>query len=134
MKGEPEWMTKFRLRSLEIFRKKPMPNWGADLSVIDFENIFYYLKPAEKQKIDRKSTRLNSSHVSISYAVFCLKKKNTALRIRLMPALPPPPSPRSSRPHQSSTRSTPHPSPPAPPRHHPRSQPPASPTPTTQRP
>jgi len=26
MKGEPEWMTKFRLRSLEIFRKKPMPN------------------------------------------------------------------------------------------------------------
>src|SRR5699024_12485094 len=28
---------------------------------------------------DRKSTRLNSSHVSISYAVFCLKKKNTML-------------------------------------------------------
>src|SRR5699024_11476630 len=28
------------------------------------------------EKIDRKSTRLNSSHVSISYAVFCLKKKN----------------------------------------------------------
>src|SRR5699024_12194632 len=28
-----------------------------------------------KEKIDRKSTRLNSSHVSISYAVFCLKKK-----------------------------------------------------------
>jgi Fe-S cluster assembly protein SufB len=42
-------MTKFRLRSLEIFRKKPMPNWGADLSVIDFDNIFYYLRPAEKQ-------------------------------------------------------------------------------------
>src|ERR671934_98997 len=49
MKQEPEWMTKFRLRSLEIFRKKPMPNWGADLSVIDFENIFYYLKSTEKQ-------------------------------------------------------------------------------------
>src|SRR5699024_12545621 len=29
-----------------------------------------------KQCLDRKSTRLNSSHVSISYAVFCLKKKN----------------------------------------------------------
>src|SRR5690625_6848405 len=27
--------------------------------------------------VDRKSTRLNSSHVAISYAVFCLKKKNT---------------------------------------------------------
>src|SRR5690606_37111967 len=38
-----------------------------------------YLKPARKRanlKVDRKSTRLNSSHVKISYAVFCLKKKN----------------------------------------------------------
>src|SRR5437870_4212955 len=42
-------MTKMRLRSLEIFRKKPMPTWGADLSVIDFENIFYYLKASDKQ-------------------------------------------------------------------------------------
>lgn len=29
MKGEPEWMTKFRLAAFEVFRKKPMPNWGA---------------------------------------------------------------------------------------------------------
>src|SRR5712671_6424685 len=49
MKKEPEWMTKMRLRSLGIFRKKPMPTWGADLSVIDFENIFYYLKASDKQ-------------------------------------------------------------------------------------
>ena len=48
-KSEPEWMTKFRLRSLEIFRKKSMPNWGADLSHIDFENIFYFLRASEKQ-------------------------------------------------------------------------------------
>src|SRR5207302_7047481 len=32
---------------------------------------------AETEQVDRKSTRLNSSHVKISYAVFCLKKKNT---------------------------------------------------------
>src|SRR5947209_15838399 len=32
---------------------------------------------------DRKSTRLNSSHANISYAVFCLKKKNIDYRIRL---------------------------------------------------
>src|SRR5207253_11018115 len=31
-----------------------------------------------RMQLDRKSTRLNSSHVAISYAVFCLKKKNTA--------------------------------------------------------
>src|SRR5437868_9928631 len=33
---------------------------------------------------DRKSTRLNSSHVSISYAVFCLKKKTTSINITTM--------------------------------------------------
>src|SRR3984893_6163807 len=44
MKKEPEWMTKMRLRSLEMVRKKPMPTWRADLSVIGFEDIFYYLK------------------------------------------------------------------------------------------
>ncbi|HEX6489182.1 MAG TPA: Fe-S cluster assembly protein SufB [Candidatus Dormibacteraeota bacterium] len=49
MKQEPEWMTKFRLRSLGIFNKKSMPTWGADLSKIDFDNIFYYVKASEKQ-------------------------------------------------------------------------------------
>src|SRR5207247_7876212 len=49
MKGEPEWMTKMRLRSLQVFHRKTMPTWGADLSVIDFDNIFYYLKSSEKQ-------------------------------------------------------------------------------------
>src|SRR5450759_4662680 len=111
MKKEPEWMLKFRLRSLEIFRKKPMPTWGADLSVIDFENIFYYLRASDKQSTswedlppDIKATydrlgvpeaerkflagvsaqyELSLIHISeptrlgmISYAVFCLKKKN----------------------------------------------------------
>src|ERR1039457_7676504 len=35
------------------------------------------LHPPEIGEVDRKSTRLNSSHLVISYAVFCLKKKNT---------------------------------------------------------
>src|SRR5699024_12143637 len=34
-----------------------------------------YVKAARRNDLDRKSTRLNSSHVSISYAVFCLKEK-----------------------------------------------------------
>ena len=46
-KGEPQWMLDFRLESYEIFKSKPMPNWGADLSGIDFDDIYYYLKPAE---------------------------------------------------------------------------------------
>ncbi len=45
MKGEPQWMTDLRLKALEIFYKKPMPTWGADLSGIDFDNIYYYIKP-----------------------------------------------------------------------------------------
>jgi Fe-S cluster assembly protein SufB len=48
-KSEPEWMRKFRLKSLEYFRARPMPGWGGDLSGIDFDNIFYYIKPTEKQ-------------------------------------------------------------------------------------
>ena len=45
MKDEPEWMTKFRLKSFEVFLKKPMPRWGADLSAINFDNYYYYIKP-----------------------------------------------------------------------------------------
>lgn len=51
MKDEPEWMTGFRLRALEVFFKKPMPKWGNTklLNEIDFENIYYYIKPIERQ-------------------------------------------------------------------------------------
>ncbi|HEX2281109.1 MAG TPA: Fe-S cluster assembly protein SufB [Thermomicrobiales bacterium] len=49
MKNEPDWMRDFRLKALEHFQKRPMPNWGADLSGIDFDDIFYYIRPAEKQ-------------------------------------------------------------------------------------
>ncbi len=49
MKGEPDWMREFRHEALEIFWRKPMPTWGADLSEIDFDDIYYYIKPTEKQ-------------------------------------------------------------------------------------
>ena len=48
-KNEPEWMLKFRLKALDHFMKRPMPAWGADLSGIDFDNIYYYVKPVEEQ-------------------------------------------------------------------------------------
>ncbi len=47
MKAEPEWMTALRLKALESFYKKPLPLWGADLSGIDFDHIFYYIKPTK---------------------------------------------------------------------------------------
>ncbi|WP_448855723.1 Fe-S cluster assembly protein SufB [Corynebacterium camporealensis] len=48
-KGEPEWMLNQRLKALNIFDKKPLPTWGADLSGIDFDNIKYYVKSTEEQ-------------------------------------------------------------------------------------
>jgi len=52
IKNEPAWMREFRLKALDQFLARPMPNWGADLSHIDFDNIFYYLRPTEKQGRD----------------------------------------------------------------------------------
>ena len=48
MKNEPEWMLQKRLKAFEIFKNKPMPKWGADLSNIDFDEIIYYNKPTNK--------------------------------------------------------------------------------------
>ena len=49
MKGEPQWMMDFRLHSYEIFRSRPMPEWGGDMSELDFENIYYYMKASKEQ-------------------------------------------------------------------------------------
>ncbi|HZK66802.1 MAG TPA: Fe-S cluster assembly protein SufB, partial [Chloroflexota bacterium] len=49
IKGEPQWMLDLRLKALKFFLARPMPTWGADLSEIDFDNIFYYVRPSEKQ-------------------------------------------------------------------------------------
>ncbi|MSQ33558.1 MAG: Fe-S cluster assembly protein SufB, partial [Dehalococcoidia bacterium] len=48
LKGEPAWMREFRLKSLATFQSKPIPRWGGDLSHIDFDDIYYYVKASEK--------------------------------------------------------------------------------------
>jgi len=50
VKGEPEWMLDFRIKSYEAFLKKPQPTWGPDLSEINFDEITYYIKPSEKSE------------------------------------------------------------------------------------
>jgi len=50
MKGEPQWMLEFRLKALEHFLARPMPAWGPDISNLDLDNIFYYVKPTEKSE------------------------------------------------------------------------------------
>jgi len=47
MKQEPEWMLEYRLKALETFYTKPMPQWGGDLGDLDFDEITYYVKPSE---------------------------------------------------------------------------------------
>ncbi len=49
MKGEPQWMLDFRLKSLRAFERRPMPNWGGDMSEIYFDDIYYYIKPTDRQ-------------------------------------------------------------------------------------
>jgi Fe-S cluster assembly protein SufB len=49
LKGEPEWMLEFRLKALDIFERKPMPMWGGDVAAIDFQDIYYYVKPTSEE-------------------------------------------------------------------------------------
>ena len=51
MKNEPQWMRDFRHRSLDIFLSKPMPDWGGNVAQIDFDSIYYYIKP-QKENVD----------------------------------------------------------------------------------
>ncbi len=50
LKGEPLWMTDLRVKAYHTFLKKPMPNWGADLSGIDFDRIHYYMRAMDRQQ------------------------------------------------------------------------------------
>jgi Fe-S cluster assembly protein SufB len=52
LKKEPQWMTDFRLEAFRIFEEKPMPNWGGDLSQLDFQDIYYYMRASDNQERD----------------------------------------------------------------------------------
>ncbi len=49
IKGEPKWMLEFRLKALEHFLKRPMPTWGGDISQLNFDEIYFYTKPTDKE-------------------------------------------------------------------------------------
>ncbi len=49
MKGEPEWMLEFRLKAFKHFKERPIPQWGADLSQLNLDDIYYYVRPAEQE-------------------------------------------------------------------------------------
>src|SRR3712207_8464600 len=64
-----------RLRSGFAHRRGRVPGGPVELNAIDAVDRGRYATQLER--LDRKSTRLNSSHANISYAVFCLKKNTT---------------------------------------------------------
>jgi Fe-S cluster assembly protein SufB len=49
MKNEPAWMRDFRLKALKIYQQKPIPAWGGDLSVLNFDEIRYFMKATDRQ-------------------------------------------------------------------------------------
>ncbi len=49
IKGEPGWMRDIRLNALDIFLQKPTPTWGGRVTDIDFDDIYYYVKPADHE-------------------------------------------------------------------------------------
>ena len=51
-KNEPAWMLEHRLKSLQVFREKPMPMWGADLSTLDLDDIIYFAKHGAEETDD----------------------------------------------------------------------------------
>jgi Fe-S cluster assembly protein SufB len=53
-KNDPDWMREFRLKSLEIYDKTPMPSWGPDLKDLDMDNIVTYVRPDTSMKHDWK--------------------------------------------------------------------------------
>ena len=49
IKQEPAWMLEIRLKALALFFSKKLPMWGGDLTRLNFDNIYYYVKPTDKQ-------------------------------------------------------------------------------------
>ncbi len=49
IKDEPQWMLEKRLTGYKIFMSKPTPKWGADLSSINYDDIYYYRQPKGKE-------------------------------------------------------------------------------------
>jgi Fe-S cluster assembly protein SufB len=50
IKKEPQWMYKFRLNALKLFESMPLPSWGPDLSGLDLDDLYYYVRPMEEQE------------------------------------------------------------------------------------
>jgi Fe-S cluster assembly protein SufB len=76
LKNEPPWMLEFRLKALEHFEKRPMPQWGGDLSTLNLDEIYFYNKPTESE-----SKSWDDVPDTIKNTFKSSKASNTAYRI-----------------------------------------------------
>ncbi len=49
MKSEPRWMRDFRLKALDVFWSKPTPTWGGSLLELNYDDIHYFMRAADRQ-------------------------------------------------------------------------------------
>ncbi len=52
IKNEPQWFREFRLKAFEAFERMPMPDFGPDMSDLDFDDYTYYIRPTDKKTND----------------------------------------------------------------------------------
>jgi len=71
LKEEPEWMLDIRLKAYQHFLDRPMPDWGADLDVIDFDDIYYF-----------------SPRTTGSQAIFCCYNLHAVHRRKMLAFVP----------------------------------------------
>lgn len=58
-KKEPDWTRTLRHQALDYFLAKPLPAWGADLSGINFDDIYYYIRPTDRKQNDWRDVPKN---------------------------------------------------------------------------
>ena len=77
MKDEPQWMLDFRLRSFEIFMKKPMPTWGGDLSVQLIFKTYTIMQKHQRRQKRTGMTFLKMSKIPLTNSEFLRLKRSS---------------------------------------------------------
>src|SRR5690554_7420024 len=83
-RSRPDWHDTIRGQArVSMLRRvhRVATNAGHEPAQVNVDAVYYTERDIDTRQQDRKSTRLNSSHVRISYAVFCLKKKKLLGRV-----------------------------------------------------
>ena len=67
-KNDPDWMREFRLKSLEIYAKTPMVEWGPSIEGLDVDNIVTYIRPQKRMQKDWNDV---PDDIKETFCLFC---------------------------------------------------------------